>query len=65
MIVPCRPLVGYADKSLGPADLGGNLIIHGDKLTECYAITTVRTRHGDPSWWDYGEDCGTFHPLRG
>jgi len=35
LTVPYRPSVGHADKSLGPADLGGNLIIHGDKLTAC------------------------------
>ncbi len=32
LTVPYRPLVGHADKSIGPADLGGNLIIHGDNL---------------------------------
>jgi len=32
LTVPYRPLVAQADKSIGPADLGGNLIIHGDNL---------------------------------
>lgn len=30
--VPFRPLIPDADKSVGDADLAGNLIIHGDNL---------------------------------
>lgn len=32
MTVPYRPLVPHADKGVGPADLAGNLVIHGDNL---------------------------------
>ena len=35
LTAPYRPLVGHADKTVGPADCAGNLIIHGDNLTEC------------------------------
>lgn len=32
MTVPYRPLVPLADKGVGPVDLAGNLVIHGDNL---------------------------------
>jgi adenine-specific DNA-methyltransferase len=32
LTVPYRPLVPHADKGIGPADLAGNLVIHGDNL---------------------------------
>ena len=43
LTVPYRPLIPHADKSIGPTDLAGNLIIHGDNLhalksfLPCYA----------------------------
>ena len=42
LTVPYRPLVAHADKSVGPADLGGNLIIHGDNL---HALKSLLPRH--------------------
>ena len=30
--VPYRPLVAHKKKSVGPADMAGNLIVHGDNL---------------------------------
>jgi adenine-specific DNA-methyltransferase len=36
--VPHRPLVAHADKSVGPADMTGNLIIHGDNLHALKAL---------------------------
>ena len=32
LTVPYRPLVPHADKGIGPADLAGNLVVHGDNL---------------------------------
>ena len=32
LTVPYRPLVPHADKGLGPVDLAGNLVVHGDNL---------------------------------
>ncbi len=32
LTVPYRPLLPQADKGIGPADLAGNLVIHGDNL---------------------------------
>ena len=42
LTVPYRPLVAHADKSVGPADLGGNLIIHGDNL---HALKSLLPRY--------------------
>jgi adenine-specific DNA-methyltransferase len=36
--VPFRPLVPDANKGIGPVDLGGNLIIHGDNLHALKAL---------------------------
>jgi adenine-specific DNA-methyltransferase len=33
LTVPYRPLVVHADKGIGPPDLAGNLIVHGDNLS--------------------------------
>lgn len=42
LTVPYRPLVPHADKSVGPPDLGGNLIIHGDNL---HALKSLLPRY--------------------
>ncbi len=42
LTVPYRPLVAHADKSVGPADLAGNLIIHGDNL---HALKSLLPRY--------------------
>ncbi len=42
LTVPYRPLIAHADKSIGPADLGGNLIIHGDNL---HALKSLLPRY--------------------
>lgn len=36
--VPYRPLVAHKKKSIGPADMGGNLVIHGDNLHALKAL---------------------------
>lgn len=36
--VPFRPLVPYEEKGIGPVDLSGNLIIHGDNLHALKAL---------------------------
>ena len=42
LTVPYRPLLPDAKKSIGPADLGGNLIIHGDNL---HALKSLLPRY--------------------
>ena len=42
LTVPYRPLIAHADKSVGPADLHGNLIIHGDNL---HALKSLLPRY--------------------
>jgi adenine-specific DNA-methyltransferase len=42
LTVPYRPLVPDKKKSIGPADLGGNLIIHGDNL---HALKSLLPRY--------------------
>lgn len=36
--VPYRPLIAHRDKSVGPADMAGNLTIHGDNLHALKAL---------------------------
>ena len=38
LAVPFRPLVPHAEKGIGPVDLAGNLIIHGDNLHALKAL---------------------------
>ncbi len=38
LTVPYRPLIPHKDKSIGTADLSGNLIIHGDNLHALKAL---------------------------
>jgi adenine-specific DNA-methyltransferase len=38
LTVPYRPLVPHADKGIGPGDLAGNLVIHGDNLHALKAL---------------------------
>ena len=40
--VPYRPLVPHAGKGVGPADLAGNLVIHGDNL---HALKSLLPRY--------------------
>src|SRR5712692_4936393 len=42
LTVPYRPLLPDKKKSIGPADLGGNLIIHGDNL---HALKSLLPRY--------------------
>ena len=42
LTVPYRPLIPHADKSVGPGDLAGNLIIHGDNL---HALKSLLPRY--------------------
>ncbi len=42
LTVPYRPLVPDAAKGIGPADLGGNLVIHGDNL---HALKSLLPRY--------------------
>ena len=42
LTVPYRPLVAHADKGVGPADLAGNLVIHGDNL---HALKSLLPRY--------------------
>jgi adenine-specific DNA-methyltransferase len=42
LTVPYRPLIADAEKSIGPADLAGNLIIHGDNL---HALKSLLPRY--------------------
>ena len=41
LVVPHRPLVPHADKSVGDVQLDGNLIIHGDNLEALKALLPV------------------------
>ena len=42
LTVPYRPLIAQPEKSIGPADLAGNLIIHGDNL---HALKSLLPRY--------------------
>ncbi|MBI3373352.1 MAG: site-specific DNA-methyltransferase [Betaproteobacteria bacterium] len=42
LTVPYRPLIADPEKSIGPADLAGNLIIHGDNL---HALKSLLPRY--------------------
>jgi adenine-specific DNA-methyltransferase len=42
LTVPYRPLVEHADKGIGPANLAGNLVIHGDNL---HALKSLLPRY--------------------
>ena len=42
LTVPYRPLVPHAEKGVGPADLAGNLVIHGDNL---HALKSLLPRY--------------------
>ena len=42
LTVPYRPLVAHAEKGVGPADLAGNLVIHGDNL---HALKSLLPRY--------------------
>jgi adenine-specific DNA-methyltransferase len=42
LTVPYRPLVAHPDKGIGPADLAGNLVIHGDNL---HALKSLLPRY--------------------
>ena len=42
LTVPYRPLLADAEKSIGPADLAGNLVIHGDNL---HALKSLLPRY--------------------
>ena len=42
LTVPYRPLVAQAGKGIGPVDLAGNLVIHGDNL---HALKSLLPRH--------------------
>ncbi len=42
LTVPYRPLIPFPDKSIGPGDLAGNLIIHGDNL---HALKSLLPRY--------------------
>ena len=42
LTVPYRPLVADAAKGVGPADLAGNLVIHGDNL---HALKSLLPRY--------------------
>ena len=42
LTVPYRPLLAHADKGVGPADLAGNLVIHGDNL---HALKSLLPRY--------------------
>ncbi len=42
LTVPYRPLRPHPDKGIGPADLAGNLVIHGDNL---HALKSLLPRH--------------------
>jgi adenine-specific DNA-methyltransferase len=42
LTVPYRPLVPHADKGIGPGDLAGNLVIHGDNL---HALKSLLPRY--------------------
>jgi len=48
LTVPYRPLVPDRKKSIGPADLGGNLIIHGDNLHALKTPAAALRRQGRP-----------------
>jgi adenine-specific DNA-methyltransferase len=70
LTVPYRPLLPDADKSIGPADLGGNLIIHGDNL---HALKSLLPRYAgrvdlvfiDPPYntgnekWNYNDNVNS------
>ena len=42
LTVPYRPLLAHAEKGVGPADLAGNLVIHGDNL---HALKSLLPRY--------------------
>lgn len=42
LTVPYRPLLAHVEKSVGPADMAGNLIIHGDNL---HALKSLLPRY--------------------
>ncbi|MES2226887.1 MAG: site-specific DNA-methyltransferase [Pseudomonadota bacterium] len=42
LTVPYRPLIAHAGKGVGPADLAGNLVIHGDNL---HALKSLLPRY--------------------
>ncbi len=42
LTVPYRPLLAHAEKGIGPADLAGNLVIHGDNL---HALKSLLPRY--------------------
>jgi adenine-specific DNA-methyltransferase len=42
LTIPYRPLIPHKTKSIGPADLAGNLIIHGDNL---HALKSLLPRY--------------------
>ena len=42
LTVPYRPLVPHAEKGVGPSDLAGNLVIHGDNL---HALKSLLPRY--------------------
>lgn len=42
LTVPFRPLVPHPEKGIGPADLAGNLVIHGDNL---HALKSLLPRY--------------------
>jgi adenine-specific DNA-methyltransferase len=72
LTVPYRPLVADAAKGVGPADLSGNLVIHGDNL---HALKSLLPRYAgavdlvfiDPPYntgneeWDYSD--GVNSPI--
>ncbi len=73
LTVPYRPLVPDKKKGIGPADLGGNLIIHGDNL---HALKSILPRYAgkvdlvfiDPPYntgnenWSYNDNVNS--PMR-
>ena len=42
LTVPYRPLLPHAEKGIGPADMAGNLVIHGDNL---HALKSLLPRY--------------------
>ena len=42
LTVPYRPLVPHAEKGIGPTDLAGNLVVHGDNL---HALKSLLPRY--------------------
>lgn len=74
LTVPYRPLLADPEKSVGPADLAGNLIIHGDNL---HALKSLLPRYAgkvdlifiDPPYntgnesWSYNDNVNS--PIMG